>query len=128
LFSEVDLTKVIIYNINRQNKPIDFFVTPVRQPAESEKNQFTPPWGQLLYIHIFLICFFCTHPLTHSRPPKEAIKFKVAEYQSNMLIRSIYMVLYISRLSPNPPPKRGRLSPEVEGALIQDKCVHFGMG
>jgi hypothetical protein len=30
-------------------------------------------------------------------------------------------------LSPNPPPRRGRLSPEVGGALIQDKCVYFGL-
>jgi hypothetical protein len=29
-------------------------------------------------------------------------------------------------LSPNPPLKRGRLSPEVGMALIQDKCVYFG--
>jgi hypothetical protein len=35
------------------------------------------------------------------------------------------MALYLSHLSPNPPLKRGKLSPEVGGALIQDKCENF---
>jgi hypothetical protein len=58
--------------------------------------------------------------IKYPRPSiQELINFKDVENQLNMFIRFTYSALCLILPLPNP-------SPEMGGALIQDKCVYFG--